>query len=281
MLSPSPAQRAFARGFTLVELVLVIVVTGILAAIVASFLTTPVRAYLDATRRAALADTANTALLRIAREVRAALPNSLRVSTSGNRVYLEFLPVRDGGRYRREATGDGGGDPLDFTSGTDNGFDVLGPPVTLAAGDSIVLYNLGLDADTDAYRGGNRRAFAGTPGSLSHVRIAANGVPFPLESPGARFYVTRAPVTYVCDRTARTLRRYSGYAIQSAQPTDVHTAPLATASAHLLAAGVADCAMTYNPGASQRLGQLTLWLHLEADGEAVHLYREVLVDNDA
>lgn len=275
------AVPALPLGFTLVELIIVMAVTGVLAAIVASFIAHPVRAYLDTVRRATLTDIANTALLRIGRDVRDALPNSVRVSEAGGRVYLEYLPVRDGGRYRESAAGGGGGDPLDFAAGSDGGFDVLGPAVEVAPGDSIVIYNLGLDWDSDAYRGGNRRAFAGTPGSLNHVDFAPGGAPFPLESPGARFFVVGGPVTYVCDRDARTLSRYSGYAIQSAQPADVNAVPLAGLTGRLLADRVADCAFTYDPGASQRLGQLTLWLRLEADGEALGLYREVLVDNDA
>jgi MSHA biogenesis protein MshO len=264
-----------------VEFIVVMVVIGILASIVASFITSPVRAYLDTARRATLTDIANTALLRIARDARTALPNSVRVAISGGRVYLEYLPVRDGGRYRLALTGIGSGDVLDFASGTDTGFDVLGPAVTVAADDHIVIYNLGLDSDSDAYQGGNRRAYAGAAGSVGHIAFTPGGAPFPLESPGQRFYVVGGPVTYVCDPAAHTLRRYSGYAIQAAQPADVGAAPLAALTGHLLADQVSACDFRYAPGASQRLGQLTLWLRLEADGEALSLYREVLVNNDA
>ncbi len=275
------AVPALPLGFTLVELIIVMAVTGVLAAIVASFIAHPVRAYLDTVRRATLTDIANTALLRIGRDVRDALPNSVRVSEAGGRVYLEYLPVRDGGRYRESAAGGGGGDPLDFAAGSDGGFDVLGPAVEVAPGDSIVIYNLGLDWDSDAYRGGNRRAFAGTPGSVNHVDFTASGAPFPLESPGRRFFVVAAPVTYVCDPAAGTLARYTGYAIQAAQPADIGAAPLATASRALLADRVSACGFAYDAGAGQRLGQLTLRLRLSQDGESVTLYREILVNNDA
>jgi MSHA biogenesis protein MshO len=273
--------RPAAHGFSLIEFVVVIVIVGILGAIVSVFIGNPVRGYLDAVRRAELTDIADTALIRIARDVHLALPNSVRVSQNGSAYYLEYLPVRDGGRYRAAPTGASGGDSLDFASGTDDRFDVLGAPVSAAAGDSVVVYNLGLDAGSDAYRGGNRRTYAGAAGSVAQVLFTATGSPFPNESPGRRFFLVETPVTYVCDPAAGTLRRFSGYAIQATQPASTAAAPLSAVTPQLLADRVADCRFAYDAGAAQRLGQLMLWLRLTDSNESVSLYREVGVDNAA
>src|SRR5690349_6091801 len=97
-------RRGRSLGVTLIELAIVIALVGILAALIVQFVT-PVRGYIDTTRRAALADAADTSLRRIGRDLRLALPNSVRVTTSGGVVYLEFALVRTGGRYRSEPDG--------------------------------------------------------------------------------------------------------------------------------------------------------------------------------
>lgn len=269
-----------AQGFSLIELIVVISIVGILAGIVAVFIRNPLDGYLAASRRAELTDTADGALLRIARDLRTALPNSVRVTLVGTTYYLEYLPIADGGRYRAETTGAGAGDILDFTLAADAGFDVLGTPVAADRNQFLVIYNLGLDADSDAWQGGNRRAVMSI-GTVSNLAFSATSSALPLESPSHRFYLVTTPVTYACDPAAHTLRRYSGYGAPSAtQPTT-----FASGVNALLAQRVKACSFIYDAGVSQRLGQLSLWLQLENNegdnAEQVSLYREVVVNNDA
>ena len=87
-----------ARGFSLLEAIAVIVITGVIVGAVAVFMQRPIQGYMSSTTRAAMADTADTALRRIARDVRLALPNTVRVDPSG--LFLEFIPVKAGGRYQ-------------------------------------------------------------------------------------------------------------------------------------------------------------------------------------
>ncbi len=265
------------------------VVVGILGGIVAVFIQHPLQAYLAATRRAALVDAADTALARIARDVHAALPNSLRVvgasgavgSCSGAEAcYLEYLPIQGGGRYRAEQTGTGTGDLLDFTQ-ADTSFDVLGPAVAAIAGQSVVVYNLGLPG-ADAWAGNNTSQVdvlhsSGCTGSGSACTLAIGSFKFPFESPNKRFYLVGSPVSYACDPAARALRRIGGYPLQPTQPN----ASFPGATSNLLADHVLTCTFTYASGVTQNLGQLTVRLQLSQDGETVTLYREVAVNNDA
>jgi prepilin-type N-terminal cleavage/methylation domain-containing protein len=77
MPEPSAASRR-SRGFTLLEAITVIAITGIIAAVVAVFMVRPAQGYFSSTARLAMVDTADTALRRIARDVRLALPNTVR-----------------------------------------------------------------------------------------------------------------------------------------------------------------------------------------------------------
>ena len=83
-------QRKQQCGFTLIEMIVVIVITGIIAGIVAVFLRAPVQGYMDSARRAELTDIADTALRRMARDVRTAVPNSVRFSNC-TAPCVEFL----------------------------------------------------------------------------------------------------------------------------------------------------------------------------------------------
>lgn len=268
--TPYPDRQVV--GFTLVEMIVVLAITAIVAAAVAVFLRMPVEGYLGTVRRAELADAADTAARRIARELRLAVPNSVRVAPAGDAV--EFLLGRSGGRYRAELTAAGTGDVLDFTNGADDAFDVLGAPVEAAAGDQVVVYNLGIPG-ADAYTGEVRRAYTGATGAVSRVRFAATGVPFPFASPASRFQIAQGAVSYVCDPGARTLRRYAGYPIAAAQAV-----PPAGGSSALVANDVASCRFTYDPNVvAQRAGLVTLELQLERDGERASLYHAVHVAN--
>ncbi len=128
------------NGFTLVEAVIVIVITGIIASMVAVFIKTPVDAYFDAARRAELTDAADTALRRIGRDVRLALPNSVRPHGAGMAA-IEFLQTTAGGRYDADAADTGGC----FTTGCTGivTFGGLTPAATAIAvnSDRLVIYN--------------------------------------------------------------------------------------------------------------------------------------------
>lgn len=265
------APRRRVHGFTLVEAIVVIVISGIIFAAVAVFIQKPVQGYFDTTRRAELSDIADTALQRITRDLRLALPNSVRVS--GN--YLEFLLTTGGGRYRADPTSTGTGNTLDFNSPSgDSGFDVIGPVPTLAAGNQIVIFNLGAGiSGADAYQssGNNRASYASVSGST--ITLSAAKL-FPWPSPGKRFHVVDTAVTYQCDAAAGVVRRYWGYGIN---PTQV--APSGGSNA-LIATSVSACGFTYDPNElNQRYGIVSIRLALTQSSETVTVQSQAHVPN--
>ena len=261
-------------AFTLVEAVIVIAITGVIAGVVALFIQKPIQGYFDSARRAEMTDVADTAMRRMARDLRLALPNSVRVNNAGTVYYLEFLQTSGGGRYRAAVDNAGAGNVLDFTQPTTS-FDVLGPPVVTVAGEQnlMAVYNQGAGVtNADAYAGGNTAAITGIAGST--VTIASKQ--FPFASPASRFQIISYPVTYVCDPTAQTLTRFSNYTISATQPTSF---AVGTGSS-LLAKSVTSCSFTYDANVTtQRAGLVAAALQLTQSAESINLYHEVHVSN--
>lgn len=90
-------QWSRSSGFTLIELIAVMIILSILATMGASFVTRTTDAYQRTQTRALLVNTARQALERITRQLRIALPNSVRL-TNGN-TCVEFMPIAFGGSY--------------------------------------------------------------------------------------------------------------------------------------------------------------------------------------
>jgi len=268
----SRMNKSLAYGFTLIEAIITLVITGILAGIVAVFIAAPVESYIDTVRRANLTDAADGALRRIARDVHAALPNSLRSTNSGSNSCFEFLPVLGAGRYRNAPTGN----VFDFTTTTAFSFDVLANNNigSLPAGTNhVVVYNLGIPG-ADAYAGDNRREITSVAGISPAMTVALpTGEKFPFRSPGKRFHVIpNYSVVYSCDMA-------SGQLLRSTRDLTAEPLNSCPTAGDVLVNNVSRCDFSYTAAVSQRNGQFTLRLGLTQAGESVQLYQEVHVDN--
>lgn len=255
------------RGFTLIEAIIVITITGIISAVVATFIRAPIQGYLDSTRRAELTDVADTAVRRIGRDLHLALPNSVRVTSASGVTYLEFLLTSGGGRYRIDTPGN----PLNFTA-ADTSFDVLGPAVSTTTGakNLVAIYNLGIPG-ADAYSADNTSAISSIAGNT----VTITSKLFPYDSPSHRFQIIQTPVTYACNPTTGTLIRYWNYTISATQPTS-----FAGGSNALLAKNVSACSFSYDQQViTQRAGLVAATLQLTQDGESINLYYETHVSN--
>ena len=266
------------QGFTLIELVMVIVIMGVIGATLAVFMRAPVDAYLDSGRRAALTDLADTAVRRMARDIARALPNSLRTPST---QCVEFIPTRTGGRYRAEpdsgVLGNQAAAVLDFTV-SDTSFNMLANNASLpaeqriVANDVVVVYNLGVPG-ADAYAGDNSSVVAGvTAGTESTISIAAKQ--FPLASGSNRFHVVPGNekiVSFVCS---------GGRLLRSSDHAYANSCPTSGATVAVLANNVSACNFVYNSSDLQRnaLVQMTITL-TDSSGESVGLYHEVHVGN--
>ena len=293
-----------AAGFTLVELVVVIVLTAIVASFMVLFLDAPMQSYFAQTRRSDLVDSANRITGAVTADVRTALPNSVRVNPA--KTALELLATTGMARYY--GLGDKGTAPpppagVELTIGST----VTAPFGTLDSfGSQTVPYhpsflsvgNLGAPG-YDAYNG----APEVMTGTGTHVTVNPNpGPPFvtgenqvtftgtvmtfqaagaPATQPSVHnAYLVSGPVSYVCNPNpgnpaAGTVMRYSGYAVSPAQPV-----PPVGGSRALIAHDVSACTISLvaAPG-GYAYGQLAiLRVTLASNGETLQVFFEVATE---
>lgn len=273
------------NGFTLIEMIIVILLIGILSGVLFTVLRGPMQAFVDVEKRTRLVDIADTALQRMTREIRLALPNSIRV-TGGTTV--EFLRTLDGARYRAKPGGGGPGgicggslpqDILNFAMPGDC-FEVLGTLNNFASivtgatqadciasnADCLVIYNTG-QPGANAYNGDNIAVV--TAASANSITFAG-APPFPYRSPRQRFFIIDTPVSFVC--SGGEIRRFDNYSITAG----------VSGPGDLLVNQVNSCGFTYNPGSATRAGLVTLSITIQDStltGASVTLLQQAHVDN--
>lgn len=268
-------------GFTLLEMIVVIVILGILSSVLFVVLQGPVRALVDVQRRTSLVDIAETALQRMTREIRLALPNSIVITGS---TQLEMLRTLDGARYRNKGAG-----RLKFNKVSDT-FDYFGVmnnlgsiDVTGAGGnpqddcfndviDCMVVFNTG-QAGANAYAGDNIAGVTGV--TASQVTFDLTGTlsvtRFPNPSPRQRFYIVDTPVAFIC--AGGEINRYYSYDFVNGSPTD--------GTVNLLIDSLQTCDFSYDAGSSTRAALVTISLEVTDPvlNESVFLLQQAHVDN--
>jgi MSHA biogenesis protein MshO len=250
----------------------------------------------------------------MSRDIRIALPNSLRITNLGNGFAIELIPTADGARYCTAGVADCATGNVLTIAVADGIFDVLGcfrhSFVTGTATNAfrLVIGNSGnaayiattaasvitpvqnitpsLFPNTGTATCGNA---SGTANSYNRHRLTltANQT-FPTASSRQRLFVVQdseAPVTYICNTTAGTLTRYSGYKNGAAystatQPTNPAAAPLSAATnIGQVSSNILACSVTSTEAQVANTSVVTLSLQVSSSGETVSLMSQVQLDN--
>ena len=179
------AQRALKgqAGFTLVEVITVVVILSLVAVVGTNFIVNATESYQRTQTRANLVNTARQALERMTRQLRGALPYSVRITNSGNCV--EFMPIAGGGFYRNpvpdQANGAGPSGSIETSlHGVDFG--------------SAVFVSIGAMSPDELY-GANPESMAGvTSRSVDEVNFPARV--WQRNSIARRFYLLDSPQAF-------------------------------------------------------------------------------------
>ncbi len=276
----------------MVELIIVIVITAVLAVSLVVFIKPTMQSYADTRVRSNLASQADTALRRMLRDVRVAVPNSLRIP---NNQCFEVVPTSSGGRYRMgpdtvNDTPSGCTTPSATcsayvdTSVATTQFDSLTTlsPVP-AVGDWVVINNQNIN---DVYAANNRSAITAIATSplttQGKHRISINSMQVSNGYDGGRFVVVpnaQQAVFYVCSGAdgsvdsngngKGSLYRLKAYGFNASYPV----ACPSVASGTVVATKVKSCSFVYdsNHGATQQSGFMWLDLTITQSNETAHM----------
>jgi MSHA biogenesis protein MshO len=284
-------MKAQSAGFTLIELVITITITVIVASFSAFMLSGPVSGFNDQARRAELVDSAESSLRRIGRDVRRALPNSVRITTNGSITTLELLNVVEGVRYRAGPPPGDANARLIFNT-ADGAFNSIGlfNAITKPFSSTthyLSVYNVGV-AGANAYELIN---VITPPGTQIDIDAAAEAgednvqldpwFQFAYPSPRQRIYLIDTPVSFLCDTATEKLTRYAGYAIATNQADRDSAAELLAAGgvAALMSDNLTACTFTFTPGPAQRDGLVTMSLTVADACESIVLLQQAHIDN--
>ena len=211
MLAPKRAS-----GFTLIEVITVIVILGVLASAVASFTRFSTQIYSEASDREQLISSTRFAIERLTREVRNALPNSLRVSANASNIAnacLEFVPIIDSTIYNNIAIAP------QVASSTIEIIDTVIPSflstVTNVGSLSVVIYPLNA---SDGYSGSSKLFGIDAFTSSNSTINLDSAVQFTEGSPVKRLYVvdTSKSVKY-CVEATQLKRQTAGNSVLMAE----------------------------------------------------------------
>jgi len=243
------------RGFTLIELVITIVVTGIIAGVLFPVIYYGAESYREQALRRELVARARLVLERMAREIRESVPNSIRITTTTTAD--DTIEFGRAVHFSRFTAVSGGSSP--YTLHDNTGMTIPNTPF-------VVIYNVD---PADFY------AYPASPSTFPVTAVTANSVSFTAgakpSSPSKRYQMCTGPVCYA--RTAgNEIRRYSGY-----NPGQNHA--VSAASQDLLAQDVATLRFRYTPGTLSNSALVTILLTLQAGGETMAFHQEVHIRN--
>ncbi|HEU4654828.1 MAG TPA: prepilin-type N-terminal cleavage/methylation domain-containing protein [Steroidobacteraceae bacterium] len=270
------------RGFTLVEMVVAITVSAIVVVFASMFLAAPVESYFAQTRRERLVEASELISRSISKDVRAALPYSVRTRVNGNFRLLDMLVV-DAPPAVYQDTG-AAPDVLTVSPGSDTDFSINGRFQPNLTGGFIDLAGrrIAVSVGPNIYTAPNLitppqivRVSYNQPSS-ERIHLASS-FSFSGADLTHRVFLVRGTVGYLCDQTAGTLRRYEGYPLSSsatAHDTTTEMNALASTS-DLISSKIASCNFSAPAGTTSGARELAgVRITLRDGGESISILEQ-------
>ncbi len=273
------------KGFTLVEIVVVITLMGIIGGISAVMISNTVEGYDALARRNTMQSGARLAVDRIARELRHALPNSVcsydgsSCNNSGNKVY--FIKTVTAGKYQNQPGTYTSGQlhaPLPVTPASASSVDIIDAnSLNASANQWLVVYNVN---NSGIYSSTSKRKQISSittkdvdgVGAANDIAVVnfSGSVSFPGHSPSQRFHIIE---------NNATMFYLSGTDLYRAQGSFAAPQTPLAGTEQLLLQNVGALAFNYVAGSPQRAGLLQIDITVQKNSELIHLVHEAHVQN--
>jgi MSHA biogenesis protein MshO len=212
-----PCRRRSKRaGFTLIEMVTVILILGIIVVGVSSFIIFGTRIFVESSAVDQVLSQSRFGIERMTRDIRRAVPNSMRVltATDGSYQCLELLPISTSTSYLEA--------PF-FPQTAQNSLTAIKSVGSITAAQSVLIYPL-TTAEIYHPLGTTAKRFTVQSVAASGDQLTitlTQSVRFTEASPLKRLYLADNPLSYCFINTTNTveLRLYQDYGYQPNQPS--------------------------------------------------------------
>lgn len=274
------------HGFTLVELIVAIVISAIVAGFIALFITVPIDNYFAQSRRTELIVESDLIQRSLDNDIRSAVPNSIRVKNTGAVRILELLYAADVVTYRGVNSAGVPNNELDFAA-ADTQFSTLGEfdrIKPLCPSGYRLVVNQNQVAGQDAYKGNKSITPSATtvtftcpgPEPGSDWVFMNPAFKFASASPNNHVFLVNTPVAYVCDQNANTLTRYTNYPIANAIAGNRNStgSPIG-----MISRDVSTCNFGYTPSSSSAPDLVSAEIQLRRSGEIMPVFVQSAVEN--
>jgi len=274
------------QGMSLIETIIVILLLALLSGVIILLITVPLKTYHDTQDRVELIQLGDVVLQRFSKEIKQAVPRSIRIDSTGQRI--EFLHATHVGHYR--AITEGSELALSFTDSSQTFYSLS--PIDISAikvgsgsqacrqaeADCLIIYHPDLFAS---------HAYQGNIATVSQVEVNSGKTTISFDNsdlggwhftqpfssfPHVQqlFYITDTAISYDC--STQLFMRYAQYPITATQPT-----VFSTDKGKRLADKISHCQFSLIPSEKGDIVKLSLHILSYRTYQRTELVQQILV----